>query len=636
MDNIPVSCKDLALLKDWEIKKEIGRGSSGIVYHVENSSNQNAALKWIHLESNDFGLSNQEFLTAQEQLMAEIRIMKDLSNEREVVTIHNCQCKTSEDGLSIDAFILMELLTPLIEHQKSSVGLTVQQSATLVQNISNALSSCHAKKIIHGDLKPENILFDGTTFKLSDFGVSRCLHRELHRKPNGTPFFQPPTINRGCYEDSVESDIYSFGMTLYVIFNNGMIPFQNELNRQSEQAAWENICKHFNSDDFSFPAPRYATPEIAQVILKAISPNEADRYKTPSEFSLAYQAAYELLSENQRLMYLPYNETDETISKADRIYLSTGRRTIQGGTKQDTKSETSCSNTSNSDGGFELPPDDGESATLNNCQHENNTYNGNKSIQETAGRHSKKRILFFVLPALVIALLIFLLLQENHMNLDIKANRFDAELTVAADSKPISARVNFANTQNGYEITSENQTFKISGLAPDTNYSITVQAGSKTDSISLHTLPAIAKRFQPFRQRLFMCESTLLDTRSIQELISGNDVTELTNLTLSLRPIPLLNQNVSILFCCTAHCDAGSYESGTMHLVLRASDDVITRSITISQTTLENDYCYTVQDYSSMFDEYYSRHKAHCSGTVRLEMYWLDELLGSAELTLNQ
>jgi serine/threonine protein kinase len=52
--------------------------------------------------------------------------------------------------------------------------LDLKKKITLLKNILNALSDCHALNIIHRDLKPQNIILSPLSYKpkLIDFGLS--------------------------------------------------------------------------------------------------------------------------------------------------------------------------------------------------------------------------------------------------------------------------------------------------------------------------------------------------------------------------------------------------------------------------------------------------------------------------------
>lgn len=95
-------------------------------------------------------------------------------------------------------------------------------------------------KCIHRDIKPDNILFSSATseVKLTDF---TCARAEIEPNTNmfdseGTPCFTAPechVVEQGGYKPK-PTDIWSFGVVLYTLVNDGLLPFygQSELEIQ--------------------------------------------------------------------------------------------------------------------------------------------------------------------------------------------------------------------------------------------------------------------------------------------------------------------------------------------------------------------------------------------------------------------
>ena len=71
-----------------------------------------------------------------------------------------------------------------------------------------------------------------------------------------------------------------------------------------------------------------------------------------------------------------------------------------------------------------------------------------------------------------------------------------------------------------------------------------------------------------------------------------------------------------------------------MYLVLRAPDDVCVAEIGAAAVELSAGRFWTIEDFTSLLETYYGRHGRYYQGRARLEIYWQDALLGSADLTL--
>ena len=97
--------------------------------------------------------------------------------------------------------------------------------------------------LIHRDIKPNNIFLDlQNTVKIGDFGISTYIKEKYilsnnlneietiedvsKRSIGGTiPFMAPELFNKD-YVYSLSTDIYSIGITLFVILTNGLLPYK--------------------------------------------------------------------------------------------------------------------------------------------------------------------------------------------------------------------------------------------------------------------------------------------------------------------------------------------------------------------------------------------------------------------------
>jgi serine/threonine protein kinase len=90
------------------------------------------------------------------------------------------------------------------------------------------------------EVNPSNILLndqeDPTVAKLCDFGCAHFLQSTLKTR-TGTPFFMAPEIEpnnvKSC--DPFRADVYSFGVTLWLLIN----PFAN--CQQLQQCKWSGL-----------------------------------------------------------------------------------------------------------------------------------------------------------------------------------------------------------------------------------------------------------------------------------------------------------------------------------------------------------------------------------------------------------
>lgn len=97
--------------------------------------------------------------------------------------------------------------------------------------VTTALALAHREKVIHRDLKPANILLPRSqqpVAKLADFGISRFTGAEKLTSTGvfaGTPKFGSPEAFLG-EPLGPPHDVYSLGLSLYLLFTNNRFPFQ--------------------------------------------------------------------------------------------------------------------------------------------------------------------------------------------------------------------------------------------------------------------------------------------------------------------------------------------------------------------------------------------------------------------------
>ncbi len=274
----------------WEITDEIGQGSYGTVYRIENRENGSvSALKVIDVPSRRAeidALLNEGMDSAgiaayyddlSDKFMNETETMMDLSDAENVVHIDEYRIIKKDDGQGFTLYIRMEYLTPL-SAVLTGGGLSEDDARTLACDMCRALEVCSAKGIIHRDIKPENIFISaGGSYKLGDFGIARRLgDASATLSRIGTQNYMAPEVAAGMRYDG-KADIYSLGLTLYRLMNNGRMPFlpadDSLPSAEQRQLATE---RRLSGEKLS--APCNATNDFSRIILKACSPKPSKRY----------------------------------------------------------------------------------------------------------------------------------------------------------------------------------------------------------------------------------------------------------------------------------------------------------------------------------------------------------------------
>ena len=220
-------------MSKYEVLKELGRGTFGIVYKIKNNEDGKLyAMKRI-LKSKVLKNSylNQAF-------WKEIDIMKTLNCENSVQFIDFFQ---SINNYNVLMDLCNEDLYKFLKEKKG--GLSIEEVKNILLQLNNVFKKMFNFKIMHRDLKLQNIMvkFNNNertsyTVKLADYGFSKFLDKDLIAKSHlGTPItMAPEVINKQAY--TMKADLWSVGIIIYqLLFNE--IPF----NGKDEKAILEII-----------------------------------------------------------------------------------------------------------------------------------------------------------------------------------------------------------------------------------------------------------------------------------------------------------------------------------------------------------------------------------------------------------
>jgi len=173
-----------------------------------------------------------------------------------------------------------KLLRQILATEKK---LPPERAVKIAVGIAEALSYIHTHGVVHRDLKPENIMIGpDDRVKLIDFGIagmegSRRLTFAKLSQVMGTPEYISPEQVKGKRGDG-RSDIYALGVMLYEMLT-GQAAFQGP-----------NPFAIMNDRLLNNPIPPREidpsiTPQLQEIIYRAIERDPKNRYATAAEFA---------------------------------------------------------------------------------------------------------------------------------------------------------------------------------------------------------------------------------------------------------------------------------------------------------------------------------------------------------------
>ncbi len=257
----------------YQIRQELGRGFSSIVYEAQDTVRvRTVALKVLTLGQ---ALSDERRQDMAERFLREARAISALSHPN-IVSIY--EVGQAGDGRH---FIAMELLAgeSLRARLDREAPLGAEDAVPIALQVAEALEYAHARGIVHRDVKPDNIyvLPDGRV-KLMDFGVAHILSEGALTQTGtvvGSPAYMSPEQISGL-PLSGSSDVFSLGVTLAEMLT-GHKPF----DAPSIPAVMNRILHRPPQIDGVQPRA------LRKVVEKALAKVQASRYPNAGAFAEA-------------------------------------------------------------------------------------------------------------------------------------------------------------------------------------------------------------------------------------------------------------------------------------------------------------------------------------------------------------
>ena len=203
-------------------------------------------------------------------IVAEAQCLQDLSKLEGFLPYEGWQVEPMEKhDIGFKVYLLGSYKRSLEKHMRRTM-LTHLEAINLGLDLCSALATVRRAGYIYADLKPTNIFLEDKACRIGDLGfISLDAFRYTALPAKYVSRYTPPELADPMADLNETIDTYALGMVLYQIYNDGQLPKEPEDPAQG------------------FPTPVNADYELAEIILKALSPKVEDRWKDPQEMGKA-------------------------------------------------------------------------------------------------------------------------------------------------------------------------------------------------------------------------------------------------------------------------------------------------------------------------------------------------------------
>lgn len=267
-------------LADYDIHREVGKGSMGVVFEAtRRSDRRRVALKIL-----------PPSLTITERTLARFVREGEITARMQHPSITQVYDQGRRGRLH---YFAMEFVDGQTLQQRLDLGpLPVPRAAEIGIEAAEAVHYAHELGVVHRDIKPGNIILRQSTAEtvrsegapgiaITDFGLARETGSGTMTESGaivGTPMYMAPEQAMGEVERPIAADVYGLGATLYTALT-GRAPFDGA----TAQAVLRAVL-----DKRPVP-PRRLRPDLPSdletIVLKAMEKEPADRYATAEELA---------------------------------------------------------------------------------------------------------------------------------------------------------------------------------------------------------------------------------------------------------------------------------------------------------------------------------------------------------------
>jgi len=271
------------LLNQYHVDSFVASGGMGAVYRIfDLKRNVPLAMKVLHADLADDP-------TVFKRFQREAQALQQLRHPN-VVSFYGLFQEKGQSFL-LEEFVEGNSLQTILR-ERDGQPLPVNEVMIYMKGLCAALYYAHTNNIVHCDVKPGNVMVNhqGKIF-LTDFGIARFVGATTTTTLGiaGTPSYMAPEqiVGRGI---SPVTDIYALGVMLFEMLV-GQRPFRGMEPETATGGDTPSERIRYGHLRVPPPDPRRINPNLSpalsQMILRGLTKNPAERFRSAQEFFMA-------------------------------------------------------------------------------------------------------------------------------------------------------------------------------------------------------------------------------------------------------------------------------------------------------------------------------------------------------------